>query len=109
MSHLMSLSGVKRTWPIAVHMSAVDPKRTLGALSYDRSEPLRCLSCGLGGNMKRREFVALIGCVVGYVAASGACAADRKDSSRRLFLSGTEGGRSNSYHGVFGWSPLRWL
>jgi hypothetical protein len=24
----MSLSGVKRTWPIAVHMSAFDPKRT---------------------------------------------------------------------------------
>src|SRR5262245_32125459 len=29
MSHLMSLSGVKRTWPIAVQMSAYDPKRTL--------------------------------------------------------------------------------
>jgi hypothetical protein len=25
----MSLSGVKRTWPIAVQMSAFDPKRTL--------------------------------------------------------------------------------
>jgi hypothetical protein len=25
MSHLMSLSGVKRTWPIAVQMSAYDP------------------------------------------------------------------------------------
>src|SRR5262249_35536803 len=24
----MSLSGVKRTWPIALHMSAFDPKRT---------------------------------------------------------------------------------
>jgi hypothetical protein len=24
----MSASGVKRTWPIAVHMSAYDPKRT---------------------------------------------------------------------------------
>src|SRR5262245_12735997 len=28
MSHLMPLSGVKRTWPNAVHMSAFDPKRT---------------------------------------------------------------------------------
>jgi len=28
MSHLMSLSGVKRTWPFALHMSAYDPKRT---------------------------------------------------------------------------------
>ena len=28
MSHLMSLLGVKRTWPIALHMSAFDPKRT---------------------------------------------------------------------------------
>ena len=24
----MSLSGVKRTWPVAAHMSAYDPKRT---------------------------------------------------------------------------------
>jgi hypothetical protein len=29
MSHLMSLSGVKRTYPFALHMSAFDPKRTL--------------------------------------------------------------------------------
>jgi len=29
MSHLMSLSGVKRTWALALHMSASDPKRTL--------------------------------------------------------------------------------
>ena len=28
MSHLMSLSGVKRTWCFALHMSAYDPKRT---------------------------------------------------------------------------------
>src|SRR5215831_10750425 len=28
MSHLMSLSGAKRTWAGAVHMSAFDPKRT---------------------------------------------------------------------------------
>src|SRR5215470_10396125 len=28
MSHLMSLSGVKRTWCFAAHMSAFDPKRT---------------------------------------------------------------------------------
>ena len=28
MSHLMSLSGVKRTWAGAVQMSAFDPKRT---------------------------------------------------------------------------------
>jgi len=28
MSHLMSLSGVKRTYLFALHMSAFDPKRT---------------------------------------------------------------------------------
>ena len=28
LSHLMSLSGVKRTWLFALHMSADDPKRT---------------------------------------------------------------------------------
>src|SRR5262249_29540537 len=28
MSHLMSLSGVKQTSPVAAHMSAYDPKRT---------------------------------------------------------------------------------
>src|SRR5262249_4441141 len=27
----LSLLGVKRTWPIALHMSAFDPKRTLAA------------------------------------------------------------------------------
>src|SRR4029453_17882364 len=29
----MSLSGVKRTWPIAVQISANDPKRTLGLIA----------------------------------------------------------------------------
>jgi hypothetical protein len=29
MSHLMLLSGVKRTWACALQMSAFDPKRTL--------------------------------------------------------------------------------
>src|SRR5262245_9497336 len=31
MSHLMSLSGVKRTWAIALHTSAFDPKRTFAS------------------------------------------------------------------------------
>src|SRR5262245_22290189 len=30
MTHLMSLLRVKRTWPLALHMSAFDPKRTCG-------------------------------------------------------------------------------
>ena len=34
MSHLVSLSGVKRTCPFALHMSAFDPKRTLTAILY---------------------------------------------------------------------------
>src|SRR5262245_53326154 len=33
MSHLMSLSGVKRTCPFALQMSAFDPKRTFTAAS----------------------------------------------------------------------------
>ena len=40
----VSLLGVKRTWPIAVHMSANDPKRTSGLnISYS---PLRCKVVG---------------------------------------------------------------
>src|SRR5262245_9800051 len=39
MSHLMSLSGVKRTCPFALHMSANDPKRTSGLLAKSRAQP----------------------------------------------------------------------
>src|SRR5262249_45051817 len=57
----MSLLGVKRTWPIAVQMSANDPKRTLeGAypvipMCYDAA------SRASGEAMRRRDFITLVG------------------------------------------------
>jgi len=35
-----SLSGVKRTWLVAAHMSAFDPKRTLGSITSNPSNVL---------------------------------------------------------------------
>jgi hypothetical protein len=57
---LRSLSGVKRTWPVAAHMSASDPKRTLGTPILDFS-PTRLRhhaehhTCG--GKVGRRGLV----------------------------------------------------
>src|SRR5215475_15787093 len=59
-----SLLGVKRTWLVAAHVSAFDPKRT----STPRLKPLpRCWSQLVrshtylgGGCMRRREFITLL-------------------------------------------------
>jgi len=65
MSHLMSLLGVKRTCPFALHMSAFDPKRTFAMPELDGSSiglfqptlygsfvsPLSCISTGGGCEM----------------------------------------------------------
>src|SRR5262245_47504061 len=59
MSHLMSVSGVKRTWPIAMHMSAFDPKRTSGSQSA-RLKSLRKVVL-TEGHMQRRQFITLLG------------------------------------------------
>jgi len=37
-SQWVSLSGVKRTWPFAPHISAYDPKRTCSAKGCDRQK-----------------------------------------------------------------------
>jgi hypothetical protein len=70
MSHLMSLLGVKRTWPIAVHMSAFDPKRTLsgGPLRLTLMEiGKRTIDCSFYNHLPK-------------VRAPG----DRADANRRL-------------------------
>jgi len=55
----MSLLGAKRTCPFALHMSANDPKRTCQALPISQFKPLDALK--VGGCMKRREFITLLG------------------------------------------------
>jgi hypothetical protein len=62
----MSLSGVKRTWALALHMSAFDPKRTLCAASTlsvldDKMPPLDS-----GAAMRRREFIGLLGSIAAW-------------------------------------------
>src|SRR5262245_54818451 len=76
----MSLSGVKRTWPIAVQMSANDPKRTSGVLNdphlnrYD--VPVRSLGSGnaaarLHRNTERHGAMATCGARAAGVDAGG--------------------------------------
>jgi hypothetical protein len=66
MSHLMSLSGVKQTWPTAVQMSAFDPKRTSASVAPTPSECWRRLvrypSWTSGEAMRRRDFIKGIAC-----------------------------------------------
>src|SRR5215813_2367030 len=80
MSHLMSLSRVKRTWDFALHMSAFDPKRTLrqfgpyldrGLNLYD--PPVSRLESGNGDEAARLPCVDQ--CGPGGNAAYGARAA----------------------------------
>src|SRR5262245_41070655 len=57
-SHLMSLSGVKRTCRCALHMSAFDPKRTLsGAFPEAGLSRYDALPCASGEAMSRRDFI----------------------------------------------------
>src|SRR5215510_13346975 len=72
-SLLRSLLGVKRTWPVAMQMSAFDPKQTLavhcgngfdaGFSPYQSTRLSRYNAGSLawGGRMRRREFVTFIG------------------------------------------------
>src|SRR5262245_48285390 len=83
-----SLLGVKRTWARALHMSAFDPKRTLGLIGISAgSRPNFSFAAGrkvLGfehcarRGLKGAHATAPIHCITrrcGCVAASGACAA----------------------------------
>src|SRR5262245_12597111 len=56
-----SLLGVKRTWPSAPHMSAFDPKRGHRPLSVLFLNSIRWADQSIGGCMKRREFITLLG------------------------------------------------
>jgi hypothetical protein len=66
MSHLMSLSGVKRTSPFAAHMSAFDPKRTsnlqstVGPFQFMVFNLLRApVGPRVRQAMRRREFIKM--------------------------------------------------
>ena len=61
MSHLMSLLGVKRTSRFALHMSAFDPKRTLGPFQYAGIKSVLRLVPASGEAMRRREFIKVLG------------------------------------------------
>src|SRR5262249_46876686 len=75
-----SLLGVKRTWLIAAHMSAFDPKRTLAALHVRR---FQCASLSLGGgNETARVHYTSRQC--GYVATHSACATVGKTADYRV-------------------------
>ena len=56
MSRLMSLSGVKRTCLLALHMSAFDPKRTSGA---NTSHPVVALVHGYFSDFFTKRLLAL--------------------------------------------------
>src|SRR5262245_5254026 len=85
-----ALSVAKRTWLLAAHMSASEPKRTLAYRSTTHLCPLQCASLG---SFRRR--VLIIGCRreaarvhhisrrLGGVAARSARAAG--DTGRRLY------------------------
>ena len=68
------LLGVKRTWAVALHMSAFDPKRTLEVVQMDRSS-IGTAQCAFGVRFSRKSFTRVL-------ASGSACAmADIKAST----------------------------
>jgi hypothetical protein len=69
--------GVKRTWAVAPHMSAFDPKRTSAGVVRGPSrcakfEPTQCLSSASGEEMRRREFIIWVWGAVSWPIAARA-------------------------------------
>src|SRR5262245_53016655 len=60
MPQLMSLSRVKQTCRLALHMSAFDPKRTLGPFQYAGLSRYDGWSLASGVSMRRRDFIKVV-------------------------------------------------
>src|SRR5262249_24361966 len=85
-----SLLGLKRTSPIAPHMSAIDPKRTFVSVdrrrarppSEDQLKPIGCFFLSLGGDNEAARFYRS-GCRLSRMADRGARAEARGDTADR--------------------------
>src|SRR5262249_39211034 len=94
MSHLMSLSGVKRTCCCAPHMSAFDPKPTFKEVwdPFRASQLIATIAClNVGGDDEATRFHYARWWGGGLIAASGARTASRRLAQACLLDVGVRG------------------